>query len=255
MHYTLRAYVEMGLDPRSALKLAGRVQREEEGDLFTTVAVAVHDAAAGTLTFASAGHPAPLLDGPGAVQPLQGSASPPLGWGVATGRRQTTLAFPAGARACFYTDGVTEARSADGLLGRERLAALAAGLHDELSAPALLAEVRRHCDGVHDDMAACLITAISGDPVVTARVEEFEVDERQLAAGQGERFLAACGAARHDAVRALADAAELAAAVGTALLRVTISAEEVAVAAVRPATLTLEAPHPHPTAVALTTAV
>ncbi len=45
MHYTLRAYVETGLDPRSSLKLAGRVLGTDTDGLFTTVAIAVYDPA------------------------------------------------------------------------------------------------------------------------------------------------------------------------------------------------------------------
>jgi hypothetical protein len=242
MHYTLRAYVEMGLDPRSALKLAGRVLHEDEHDLFTTVVIAVHDAQAGALTYASAGHPAPVLMGPDAGEPLRGSASPPLGWGVATGRRQTTLPFPGGSRACFFTDGVTEARDEAGLLGRSRLEEIVAGLDGELSADALLGEVRRTARVIHDDMAACVITAVARAWGDAHRTEELEVDLGQLADGQGERFLAACGTPAGDIERALAGAASVAAEFGSVMLRVDFTRDGLSATAIRPATLTLEAP-------------
>ena len=138
MRYTLRAYVETGLDPRAALKLAGRVVGVEGDGLFTTVAIAVYDPDSASLTYASAGHPPPLLAGPGAREPLAASASPAIGWGAPTGRRQTMVPFSAGAQACFFSDGVIEARVQDELLGRDGLTDLFVGAGPEPSARRLL---------------------------------------------------------------------------------------------------------------------
>ncbi|HET8980544.1 MAG TPA: PP2C family protein-serine/threonine phosphatase [Solirubrobacteraceae bacterium] len=226
MHYTLRAYVEMGLEPRAALKLAGRVLGADEDDLFTTVAVAVHDADAATLTYATAGHPAPLLAGPGAHEPLTRCASPALGWGAPTGRRQTSISFPQGARACFFTDGVTEARVGDGLLGRERLADMVSTAGPGLAASELLERVQERANGIHDDMAACIVEATVGSVLCDRRIEELEVDARQIAAGQVERFLVACGVAAGEVDAIIAEARETAAEHGAALLRVELEADE-----------------------------
>jgi Stage II sporulation protein E (SpoIIE) len=226
MHYTLRAYVEMGLEPRAALKLAGRVLGADKDDLFTTVAVAVHDAGAGTLTYATAGHPAPVLLGPGAHEPLTRCASPALGWGVATGRRQTTVAFPEGARACFFTDGVTEARVKDELLGRDRLGDLLVQLGPDADAPQLLEAVQRQAPAVHDDMAACIVAARTGVVLSELRTEELEVDPRQISSGQAERFLEACGVTSAETDAALGEAREIASELGAAVLRVEIDGDE-----------------------------
>ena len=220
MRYMLRTYVETGLDPRSALKLAGRVMGADEDALFATVAVAVYDANAATLTYATAGHPPPLLLGQAAHEPLSTCASPALGWGEPTGRRQTTVPFPEGARACFFSDGVTEVRVNDGLLGRDRL-------NEEVersgSATELLERVQQQARIIRDDMAACIIEARSGAAVSEHRLDEFEVAVRDLDGGQGDRFLAECGVPAKDAAVALAQARSIAAEAGAALIRVELT--------------------------------
>ncbi len=216
MRYMLRAYVETGLDPRSALKLAGRVLGADKDALFATVGIAVYDPAAATLTYATAGHPPPLLYGAATHEPLSSCASPALGWGEPTGRRQTTVPFPEGAHACFFSDGVTEVRMMDGLLGRGRLA-------DELelsgSAAALLERVQRQARTIRDDMAACIISAQAGTAISEHRIDEFEVELRHLESGQGDRFLAECGVPADDAAATLAQARLIAAESGAALIR------------------------------------
>jgi hypothetical protein len=235
MHYTLRAYVEMGLEPRAALKLAGRVLGADKDDLFTTVAVAVHDAGSATLTYATAGHPAPVLLGPGAHEPLTRCASPALGWGVATGRRQTTVPFPEGARACFFTDGVTEARVDGELLGRDRLGRILSDLGHGSGAQALLESVQRQTEAIHDDMAACIIKATAGPALSEQRVEELEVDLRQISSGHAERFLEACGVPSLETEAVMTDARVIAADGGVALLRVELEGNEATVTVTGPA--------------------
>ena len=51
-------------------------------------------------------------------------SSPPIGVGVRTGLRQTTVPLVPGAVAALFTDGLMEARTPDGILGRERLTEL-----------------------------------------------------------------------------------------------------------------------------------
>jgi hypothetical protein len=241
MHYTLRAYVEMGLDPRDALKLTGRVLKAEEDDLFTTVAIAVYDAGSATLTYATAGHPAPLLLGSDAHEPVTVCASPALGWGAPTGRRQTTVPFGEGARACFFSDGVTEAHLREDLLGRKRLAQMFAKGGPRSSASALLEDVQDRARAIHDDMAACIVEATTGAAHSDSRIEELEVDLAQLDAGHGERFLEACGVSRDQIRPAIADTRRIAAEFGAALVRVERTGHSATATASEPVALALGA--------------
>ena len=224
MRYTLRAYVEAGLAPRAALELSGRVLGEGEDDEFATVAIAVHDSRAGTLSYATAGHPAPILIGARVRELPPVFESPPVGWGVPTGRRQTTVSMPPGALACFFTDGLTEARAGGEMLGRARLTEIVGGLEGEPTASTVLERVREETEGADDDMAACLVQAGDGVIVAGLRVEELEVDEAALA-GSGVRcFLEACGLAADEITSVTETARAVAARSGTALLLVRLQA-------------------------------
>jgi Stage II sporulation protein E (SpoIIE) len=227
MRYSLRAYLETGLDPRGALRLAGRVLDTDGDDLFTTVAIAVYNPADSTLTYASAGHPAPVVAGAATHDPVTCCASPAIGWGIPTGRRQTTIAFGAAARACFFSDGVTEARVDGELLGRERLGEIVSEVGTESPATEVVDRVRNGADSIHDDMAACVIEATAGAAAAAHVVEEFETDLRHLTAGQGERFLEACGVSSAAAAETLADAHRIATEQGSAVLRVEQDGESV----------------------------
>jgi len=219
MRYTLRAYVEAGLGPRAALKLAGGVFAGAEDDLFATVAIAVYDKHAASLTYAAAGHPAPLTLGGPIHTPLLSCASPALGWSVPTGRRQTTIPFSRGMSACFFSDGLTEAHTDDGLLGRDRLAEILAPLDKSDAAPTLLSRVRTEAKEIRDDMAACIIEATTGDAVRDVTIEELEVSFAQLKAGQSERFLKACGVDPKDIASLGAQAAGIAREEGAAVFK------------------------------------
>lgn len=218
--HTLRAYLKAGLEPRAALSLAGSVLSEPGEMQFATVVVAIYDAGDGRLTYASAGHPQPISIGFDAPEPLTVCCSAPICCDLPTGRRQTTISLPAGGRVCFFSDGLPEARTTGGLLGRERLVELAAGLDGPDSAPALLQRVSGEALATPDDMVACVITCAVGARAPHVSVEELEVDREALARASVAAFLRACGVPGGDVAGLLARAHEVAAAHGAALLRV-----------------------------------
>jgi serine phosphatase RsbU (regulator of sigma subunit) len=207
LRFTLRAYLEAGLSPRGALQAAAPVLERQLGDSFATVVLATYEPRQRILVYACAGHPHPVVIGTQPIAALTACSSPPIGAGQPTGRRQTVVSVPGEALACFYTDGVIEARIGPELFGGRRLQQALAGLGPNASAPEVLETVAGLTDRHPDDMAACLLR-IEGDELApSVEVEELELDARDLARGRAERFLLAGGMQPHevgDVLRSLA---------------------------------------------------
>ena len=193
IRYTLRAYIEAGLEPRLALQLASPVIGEHLGGDFATVVLAIHDPRNGSLTYACAGHPAPIVVGPTRPEPVVAASSLPIGLAMRTGVRQTTLPLPPGSVVCLYTDGLAEARTQRGILGRPRLADMLEELGREATAPALLERVADEARLVTDDMATVVLIPTAGVTAGGFREERLETDVKELDNGLAERFLRACG--------------------------------------------------------------
>jgi hypothetical protein len=222
--YTLRAYLQAGLEPRMALALAGRVLNDPTGARYATVAVGIYDAAAGTLSYSLAGHPPPVFVGAPGIEPVTACSSPPVGWGVPTGRRQTTVSLAPGSEVCFFSDGLVEARREGRLLGRQHLRQLLAGLGPHPQSEQLLEEVRRAAPTTPDDMVACILSAPNSPAVASVHVEELEVDARALQRSGVRRFLCECRVAPAQLSSALRRASELVSSTGGAFLRVEVAA-------------------------------
>ena len=218
--YTIRAYVEAGLEPREALQIAGSVLAGKlEGD-FVTALVAVHDPAAATLTYATAGHPPPIVVMESGFDPVMVGTAPPLGAGAGTGQRQTTLPFPRGAVACFYTDGLAEARTDEGRLGTERLAELVHELGPSLTAEQVIDRVADSARTITDDAAVCVLAAEAGAGIVRGRVERLEITRAELRGPLLPGFLDACGVSPHGVRATQREAREVAQRTGGALIEV-----------------------------------
>jgi serine phosphatase RsbU (regulator of sigma subunit) len=193
LRFTLRAYLEAGLSPRSAIQAATPVLERQLGSSFATVALATYEPRDRVLVYSCAGHPPPLISGEGSIAPITACSSPPIGAGQPTGRRQTVISLPGRAVACFYTDGVIEARVGEELFGAGRLRRTLAVLDADASASAVLDSVAEQSDRHPDDMAACLLR-IEGEPLPpSVEVEELELDRRDVLRGRAKRFLLAGG--------------------------------------------------------------
>ena len=220
MRYTLRAYLEAGLEPRVALQVAGRVIDENLGGDFATVLLAVHDPETGSLTYATAGHPAPLVVGPQPHDPVTAGSSPPIGVGVRTGLRQTTVPLVPGSVAAMFTDGLLEARTEGGLLGRDRLEELLEELGDDATARGLVESVNKVARVMSDDIAAVVIQPTNAATAGLFRTEQLELTARELDSQIAERFLEACGVSDRDVQTAIYDARMIADRFGGVILHV-----------------------------------
>lgn len=116
--------------PAAILNSLNRItSRSNRYGSFVTLAMLVLDPAAHKVTVASAGQMPPLLRRKDRTIELPGrdEFGPPLGADVETEYCQHTFQLHAGEMLLLYTDGVTEARNADGeLFGGERLAEVVA---------------------------------------------------------------------------------------------------------------------------------
>ena len=202
LRHTLRAYVEAGLSPREAIKMTDRVLADQLGGTFATAVVAVHDGLAGTLSYACAGHPPPVLLGRAQHVPVLQGAAAPMGVGAVTGVRETTVSFAAGSLACFYTDGLVEARAREGLLGYERLTEVVDDLGPAATAGRVLDAVADATDHVPDDMAVCVLRPADGLIRPRLRVEELELTPEEVDAGGTSSFVRACGLGEFSVERA-----------------------------------------------------
>jgi serine phosphatase RsbU (regulator of sigma subunit) len=218
----LHAFLEAGMSPRAAIAVVGERAPVQLAGRFTTVVVAVHDPEAGTLTFATAGHAPPIIVGPAAEELLSAGASPPIGIDLRTGLRETTVALPPGSLACFYTDGLVEAKARGAMIGRAGLEALVESIEDGDDALTLLERVLAEADEAPDDMAVCLVRPLAGAAALSPRVEVLELDADDVASGFAARFLEACGVPAGGIALAVAEARAAVGASGRAVVEVTI---------------------------------
>jgi hypothetical protein len=170
------------------------------------------------LTYACAGHPHPLLTGMAHDAPIIACSAPPIGAGRPTGTRQTLVRITGATVACFYTDGVIEARTGGELYGQGRLSGALEGLGAQPTAASLLDSVRDGTDRRPDDMAACLlgISGGAGRPEIVS--EQIELDGREAGRSRARRFLLAAGVPEQRIAEVLDGARAIAADHGSALL-------------------------------------
>jgi anti-anti-sigma factor len=173
----IRAYALENPSPASVLEQMSRLVGQLEAGQMATVVYAVLDPGSETLTYASAGHPAPLLLGPdGTATYLEGGRSMPLG--VAPGARpEAVTAIEPGSTLILYTDGLIERRGHsidEGLETLRRAVEASNASLNELCDEGLVASGRRDAE---DDVAvlATKLLPVSADLSLVLPAEPEEV--------------------------------------------------------------------------------
>jgi len=122
--YLLRVFLRQYRDPAQAVEELNTVMsatgRPEE---MVSICAVVIDTVAGTLRFASAGHPAAWLWHDGEVRPLR-ATGPLLTLDPNGTYYSRELPLSAGDLLVLYTDGLAEARAGEQLFGEERIAGI-----------------------------------------------------------------------------------------------------------------------------------
>jgi sigma-B regulation protein RsbU (phosphoserine phosphatase) len=161
----VRAFAQEASAPASVCSSVNRLLcRNMASGRFATFCYARIEPSAGRLVYANAGHNPPLLvRADGSVSSLsQGGMV--LGIFPDSAYEQAEVAVGAGDRLVFYTDGITEARNAEGdEYGEDRLMAAAAArrsLAVEELKDELLAEVDAFTGGKFDDDATLIVASI-----------------------------------------------------------------------------------------------
>jgi signal transduction histidine kinase/serine phosphatase RsbU (regulator of sigma subunit)/DNA-binding response OmpR family regulator/anti-sigma regulatory factor (Ser/Thr protein kinase) len=106
----VRAYLLEGYGPAQTLARVNHLL-DTLGGGFATLACLCVDTATGTLRYANAGHPPPLIVGPdGATRWLEDGLAPPIGAAREIAYRQAEDTIPDGGALVLYTDGLVERR-------------------------------------------------------------------------------------------------------------------------------------------------
>ena len=170
----LRGIAQVHADPSLMLDAADRALRAEHPEVFVTAWVGVLDLVTRTLTYASAGHPYPILIAPDlGVHELEHSALP-LGLRKGHGGVANMVEIPDHATLVLYTDGLTESTH-DIVAGNERLLEAARSLIDaSTSFPAHAIARAVIPNGSHDDVA--ILVAQTDYALIESQIERWRFD-------------------------------------------------------------------------------
>ncbi len=173
----LRGVAQVHADPGLMLEAADRALRAEIPDRFVTAFVGVIDPVAGTLGYACAGHPPPIVRTPdGATSELECSG-PPLGLREQVRGGGRVVPLPSNSLLVLYTDGLIESTH-DVDEGLQRLHAAVAD-PSIAAAESAASEIYQAVllGGSRDDVA--ILTVGTGDP---PGLERWTFDARDSAA-------------------------------------------------------------------------
>lgn len=155
--YLLRVFLRQFRDPAQALQeLNEQMSESGRNEEFISLVVIVFDTQAGTLRFASAGHPAALVFHDREVYPLR-STGPLLMLDKHSTYVSREMSMKRGDMVVMYTDGLAEARRSDVLFGEDRIGALLRRdptVSPDVLCKSLLEAARLFAEGpVEDDVA------------------------------------------------------------------------------------------------------
>ena len=153
------------LEERSPTRVVTRLRHLTRGLLdaeFATLVYLVFDPDSGTVRFANAGHPPPLVvRGPEGASYLEGGLGPPMGAvGFPDRYLDVTYQLAAGSTLILFTDGLVERRGATIRDGLDRLKTLVAASDEDLEAMCDQLLVAMVGDDVSDDVALLALRPI-----------------------------------------------------------------------------------------------
>ncbi|HEY2332182.1 MAG TPA: PP2C family protein-serine/threonine phosphatase [Acidimicrobiales bacterium] len=119
--HLLRVFLDRFRDPAQALQELNQQLLSTRPEEFISLAVVLFDTQAGTLRYASAGHPAVFLWHDGEVRFLE-ATGPLLALMADADYSSREIPLDTGDLALLYTDGLAEARNGEHLFGEERIA-------------------------------------------------------------------------------------------------------------------------------------
>ncbi len=162
--YLLRVFLRQYRDPAQALEeLNAVISAQTRNEEFVSLCLVVFDQAAGTLRYASAGHPPAWLWHDGEVRPLR-STGPLLTLNPKASYTSREVPLDPGDLLLLYTDGLAEARAGGHLFGEERIAAHVRrdpGMGADVLCKSLLAAARDFATGpIRDDVAILAIRRV-----------------------------------------------------------------------------------------------
>ena len=163
VRYTLRAYAREG-SPGEALSRLNAALTAQEPELpFVTVVLAYLDVYRRTLEYAIAGHPRPLVLAGRRRYPIAQAGGFPVSLFAGETYPTNRCVLPDDATLVFYTDGLTEARRGERLLGEKGVRETVRRHLDQPAqalAESLLSRAARYAGGTLDDDMAVVVVRL-----------------------------------------------------------------------------------------------
>jgi anti-sigma regulatory factor (Ser/Thr protein kinase) len=186
VRHTFRGAAQINPDPAVMLDAAHRTLRTESQDSIVTAFVAVFDPITALISYASAGHPPPLLRSPdGTIVELAASGAP-LGLPFHVERTVNLISMPLGSLLVLYTDGLTEA-TRDPIAGEAGVRRAMNSDAVRASSNVALAIHDAVIDGASPDDIAILSVAHVERDLARERLSHWSFDARDAVAARDVR--------------------------------------------------------------------